>query len=142
VRTSWLGIALMILLTVLSGCTNSSNPPTPSIEAGKLVVPAVLSTHCWGNRCADYPTPPQHLKAAGYRPAVVPGGATLDITFTTPPKDGIMIINQWVGDKAETLSNSTNNLIVVPAEPGVYTYAVAADWKGGSASYAFQVEVR
>jgi hypothetical protein len=139
-RTTLVWTVLAILLATATGC--SSKPPEARITAGNVVVPAILGTHCWSTGCADYPAPPRHLQTAQYQAVRVPGGATLAIAFTSPPENGIITLNQWVGDTATTISGSDKAALVVPTEPGIYTYDVAASWKRGSGSYAFQVEVR
>ncbi|MDB4894220.1 MAG: hypothetical protein JWN15_482 [Firmicutes bacterium] len=139
-RTTLVWTVLAILLATVTGC--SSKPPDARITAGNVVVPAILGTYCWTTVCADYPVPPRHLQTGQYQTVHVPGGATLAITFTSRPENGTITINQWVGDTATTISGSDKSAIVVPGEPGIYTYDVSARWKRGSASYAFQVEVR
>ncbi|MDF2630621.1 MAG: hypothetical protein K0R39_4452 [Symbiobacteriaceae bacterium] len=129
-----LGLLAVLVLAATAACA-SKEPPVPTIKAGETLIPAVLSTHCWTTRCADYPYPPDHLRSIGYQPVTVPGGATLTVTFpgnlVTPPT-----IHRWDG------STATPSVLVIPPESGIYTYDVGARWKQGSAAYIFQVEVK
>jgi hypothetical protein len=129
-----LPILLAALLLAATACAGKQ-PPAPTIKAGETLVPAVLSTHCWTTRCADYPEPPSQLRAEGYQPVTVQGGTTFNVTWPTRPIEAITI-HQWDGSKATPAS------LAVPTAPGTYTYSIGARWKQGSAIYIFQVEVK
>ncbi len=137
-------LPLLLLLVLLVGCAvGPKEPPTPVVAAGKIAVPVTRGSYCWmsGTKgvCADTAAPPDLLEAVGYQPAVVPGGATLSITFPVAPTEGPSV-NLWEAGGPVTLPYG--GTVVLPDAPGIYTYDVSARWKEGSASFAFQVEVK
>jgi hypothetical protein len=133
-------ILAAVTFLLMAGC--GSKPPEPAVTVGAVQVPALLSTHCW-KVCADYPAPPDHLRAAGYQAAAVPPGGTARVQFSSAPVG--VTLNRWTEREAETLVRDARGPVLefkLPDAPGFYTYSVSGQWQRGSASYVFQVEVR
>lgn len=141
IRTKPVMIAMVVVLSVLAGCS-VGKPPLPVIKAGKTQITAYQSSYCWGNTCADYPDPEAMLKDD---PAtVVTSGADVSITFKNSPST--MTVQQFKDGKPTEVPLAKGKL-TAPTEKGVYYYGVSAWWgrgklSKGSTSVAFAIEIK
>lgn len=139
-------IILMTLIgLLLTGCsTKLPTPPTPALTVDGKNVPVVRGSYSWykyGRGInVDTVSPPELVKQL--EPVPVAPGARLTIDFTYKPRTGSLLVNKWVGGQPVSQDLEQGNVIVLPKQKGKYVYDFFAEWKEGSASYAFIVEVK
>lgn len=139
-------IILMILIgLLLTGCsTKLPMPPTPALTVDGKNVPVVQGSYCWAKYgrglCVDTVSPPELVKQL--EPVPVVPGARLTIDFKYKPKTGSLLVHKWVDGQPVSQELEQGNVIVLPKQKGKHVYDFSAEWKEGSASYAFIIEVK
>jgi hypothetical protein len=153
------GIAKSICLAAIllvTGCQAASiegtsgqelqTPPTPAISWQGQSAVTVPTSSCWsvGDQaiCKDTAAPPEIIGEMKPAPLQVKPGAIVTISFTHPPAEKSLVVNQWVGTSQieQTLENGTQ--WKAPEQPGWYMYDVRGEWEQGDAGHAFVIEVK
>ncbi|MDR6549889.1 hypothetical protein [Paenibacillus qinlingensis] len=124
-------------------------PPRPTIMAGKTKINFAQGSYCWSGfgkgTCSDMPSPPDIVKYQNLIPEVVPAQSPIKITFRNKPKRDTLGAMKWTSANATGTFEGVqvkNSELIVPKEKGVYTYSIYANWRRGSSSYIFVIEVK
>lgn len=141
---------VIIIVLLLAGCSGKAGtaadsyiePLLPAITIGHEEVTVVRGSSCWGSknfsRCVDTP-PPQKL-VENVRPTAANSGDSVSINFNDSPND--IRVNLWKAPIEETVPITSDHTFSLPVEKGIYVYDINANWKEGSSSFVFTVEVR
>lgn len=137
---------LILMIFITTGCSEKA-PPLPKVVSGKIEIPVVQSSYCWGKLgCADYVGGKYMVK--GKVPTILPSGAYIKIYFNYKPLPSQLNITQFLNDKnIEILMKE--GFIKAPIKKGVYYYGISAFWKSedskyskGDTSSVFVIEVK
>ncbi|SFJ68892.1 hypothetical protein [Thermoflavimicrobium dichotomicum] len=145
-------VCCLCILTLM-GCNPEipkyPKPPLPTITADGKKVSAVRGSYCWksGNKgeCVDAIESTELVK--NHQPIPVLPQTKLLIHFDYPPKGGTLKAEQWSNGKTWADGKVKpipiqNQSMILPHEKGKYIYHIYGNWKEGSASYFFVIEVR
>ncbi|WP_127585550.1 hypothetical protein [Paenibacillus koleovorans] len=143
VRLGWLSLCVLLLASLLVGC--SGKPPMPSIKVGKTTVHVERSTYSWraftSSVVADYPGPVHQIDLdteATLIPNPAPDAKVL-IVFTQKPKR--ILLTRWVNGTAEPEVEINGASFPLPTASGAHLFSIRAEWRQGGGSYAFAVKI-
>ncbi|MEO4052649.1 hypothetical protein [Solibacillus sp. CAU 1738] len=143
--TSLLAVVVLIVgIYFIDGLFNLKPPkPTITIESNKVEV--AQGSYCWSGvitaKCVDIIAPPEIIEHQELKPVLVSPEAKIKIEFNREPKE--LGVNKWSShDEIEDVPLNEDDVFLVPKEKGVYIYSVYGQWKKGSSSYVFVIEVK
>lgn len=151
-------VGILIILIVLSiGCTQKKQatfnnkpvlkePPQLTVSFNKRKINALRGTYSWnadnGDGTStgfekDSESPPKMVKSQN-ESLTVPAESSVTLKFNDNPIDYQVII--WQDDK-QTVEFLKDGKIIMPKQKGLVVYEVYAEWKEGTAHYAFSILV-
>ncbi|MBG9453761.1 hypothetical protein ABE61_06600 [Lysinibacillus sphaericus] len=142
----FLYVVALLGLTIISGCSNTEEPPKAFIEIENKKFETTLGTYCWQNRCVDTAGPVELLE--GQTPIKVKSGENITLGLDYETKPNKFHVAQISGNK-ETEVVVKDNRFTAPTQRGVYYYSYGVWWidekeanvSNGDAFYAFVLEV-
>ncbi|BCB04225.1 hypothetical protein [Bacillus sp. KH172YL63] len=117
-----------------------TEPPTPHVTAGEVVIPVTEGSYCWDGLFSVECVEKEYMSADTAAPIIVSPGEVMKVKFDMEP-DTVLLETRMDDGSVEKVKLK-DHAIYAPAHKGIYVYHLMVYWGKGDGSYMFKVEVK